>query len=131
MDESRLVRCRTPEEGLLLCLIDRTERLEALVKQLTDPGRHNVLDDFRPEDAQYGITRQQDARNVIKRLREYTRSEGDVTLVCDVCINFSENVERLRRNGFTVTKGQYCYEVRWPLLPRGGGGPLARLFRES
>lgn len=115
----QFVKCDTRQEALLLTLIDRNDRIEALVQDLVHPPkpRDNVLDTLTPSDIKEPVTEEQDAHFCAGNIRfGYRTSPDDKTMnQVNTLVRYDSNLERLRKNGFQCEKlSCEYYSVRWP-----------------
>lgn len=116
MDE--FVACTTAQEALLLTLIDRNDRIEALLHQHLCPPKtdDNALDLLTPADVREPISEAQEAKFTANRIRFGHMVSPDDAAVSQVEIGltYKANRQRLEKNGFEVQKvhGEF-YRIKW------------------
>lgn len=115
----QFVECKTSQEALLLTLIDRNDRIEALLQKLVHPPkpRDNALDTLTPAGIAEPIKEEQDADFCANNMKfGYRTSPEDQTMnQVDTLVRYSSNLERLTKNGFQWERlcPEY-YRVKWP-----------------
>lgn len=111
--QDEFVKCKSAEEGLLLALIDRTDRFEELIHKIwtrvgpqpKQPATKNALDDLKPKDVGDGYVSEQRESEIIAEKLRYKKTRKDMQTLdyqVDAIIGYPANLERLQRNGFQV-----------------------------
>ena len=123
MTSGCFVECKTAEEQLLLTLIDRTERNEAIlhkiVEKVTPKQKQsgvNVLDGLMPKHVGHIVSESEEAEFAKNKLTFPSRRKrlGGIVFEASVVLSYPENIARLKKNGFEVHEGAGCIsKVTW------------------